>query len=376
MQTPATAPTPPTASSTVADRRTQPLPATNGGSNGHGEALLNVKDLVMHFPLTRGIIIQRKVGAVQAVDGVSFQVKRGETLGLVGESGCGKSTTGRAILQLYKPTAGEVIFQGKDLTKLDGGDMRRMRRHLQMIFQDPYASLNPRMTVGNIVSEPMQIHKLVPKGERTQRVQELLETVGLNPYFANRYPHEFSGGQRQRIGIARALAANPAFIVADEPVSALDVSIQAQIVNLLEDLQERFGLTYLFIAHDLSVVKHISDRVAVMYLGKIVEMANRNELYADPLHPYTKALLSAVPIPDPVIEKRRERIILSGDVPSPINPPSGCHFHTRCPYAMDVCRQVDPIFADQGDGHYVACHLYLGSGAEQATGGAAAFKAI
>jgi oligopeptide transport system ATP-binding protein len=347
------------------DRRTQQMPTSSAGTNG-SEPLLTVKDLVMHFPLTQGIIFQRKVGAVQAVDGVSFQVKRGETLGLVGESGCGKSTTGRAILQLYKPTAGEVgevVFQGRDLTKLDGGDMRRMRRHLQMIFQDPYASLNPRMTVGNIISEPMQIHRLVPKGERTQRVQELLETVGLNPYFANRYPHEFSGGQRQRIGIARALAANPDFIVADEPVSALDVSIQAQIVNLMEDLQNQFGLTYLFIAHDLSVVKHISNRVAVMYLGKIVEMANRNELYEEPLHPYTKALLSAVPIPDPVIEKRRERIILSGDVPSPINPPSGCHFHTRCPYAMDVCKQIDPIFADQGNGHYVACHLYPGSGA-------------
>ena len=289
----------------------EPQVAANGAkSNGAGESLLTVNNLVMHFPLTRGIIFQRKVGAVQAVDGISFTVKPGETLGLVGESGCGKSTTGRAILQLYKPTDGEVIFKGKDLTKLNGGDMRKMRRHLQMIFQDPYASLNPRMTVGNIVSEPMQIHNLVPKGERTQRVQELLETVGLNPYFANRYPHEFSGGQRQRIGIARALAANPDFIVADEPVSALDVSIQAQIVNLMEDLQERFGLTYLFIAHDLSVVKHISDRVAVMYLGKIVEMADRNELYEDPLHPYTKALLSAVPIPDPVIEKRRERIIL------------------------------------------------------------------
>ncbi len=366
MQSPTSAPKPP--ANTVVDRRTQQMPKTPGpnGQNGATDSLLTVKDLVMHFPLTQGIIFQRKVGAVQAVDGISFNVKRGETLGLVGESGCGKSTTGRAILQLYKPTSGEVVFDGKDLTKLDGGDMRRMRRHLQMIFQDPYASLNPRMTVGNIVSEPMQIHRLVPKNERTQRVQELLQTVGLNPYFANRYPHEFSGGQRQRIGIARALAANPDFIVADEPVSALDVSIQAQIVNLLEDLQDQFGLTYLFIAHDLSVVKHISDRVAVMYLGKIVEMADRNALYEDPLHPYTKALLSAVPIPDPVIEKRRERIILSGDVPSPINPPSGCHFHTRCPYAMEVCKQVDPIFADQGNGHHVACHLYPGSGAEQA----------
>ena len=353
---------PATAESTVVDRREQPMPAANGG----GESLLKVNNLVMHFPLTQGIIFQRKVGAVQAVDGVSFEVKPGETLGLVGESGCGKSTTGRAILQLYKPTSGEVMFKGKDLTKLPGGDMRKMRRHLQMVFQDPYASLNPRMTVGSIISEPMQIHNLAAKGERNQKVQELLQTVGLNPYFANRYPHEFSGGQRQRIGIARALAANPAFIVADEPVSALDVSIQAQVVNLLEDLQEKFGLTYLFIAHDLSVVKHISDRVAVMYLGKIVESAPRNELYDEPLHPYTKALLSAVPIPDPVIEKRRERIILSGDVPSPINPPSGCHFHTRCPYVMEVCKRIDPILADQGRAHYVACHLYQGSGAEQA----------
>jgi oligopeptide transport system ATP-binding protein len=348
---------------TAAVATTQQRSTASAVTSGDGQPLLDVKNLVMHFPLTQGIIFQRKVGAVQAVDGVSFSVKRGETLGLVGESGCGKSTTGRAILQLYKPTEGEVVFNGSDLTQLDGSQMRRMRRHLQMIFQDPYASLNPRMTVGNIISEPMQIHKLVAKGQRTQRVQELLQTVGLNPYFANRYPHEFSGGQRQRIGIARALAANPDFIVCDEPVSALDVSIQAQIVNLLEDLQEQFGLTYLFIAHDLSVVRHISDRVAVMYLGKIVEMANRNDLYDDPLHPYTKALLSAVPIPDPVIEKRRERIILSGDVPSPINPPTGCHFHTRCPYMMPVCKEIDPIFADQGSGHFVACHLYPGSGA-------------
>ncbi len=341
---------------------------TQGGGNGAvpgtrvaGENLLEVKDLIMHFPLTKGIVFQRKVGAVQAVDGVSFAIKKGETLGLVGESGCGKSTTGRAILQLYKPTAGEVNYQGRDLTKLDGGQMRKMRRHLQMIFQDPYASLNPRMTVGNIIAEPMQIHNLVPKNERVERVQELLETVGLNPYFANRYPHEFSGGQRQRIGVARALAANPEFIVADEPVSALDVSIQAQIINLLEDLQEQFDLTYLFIAHDLSVVRHISDRVAVMYLGKMVELADRDDLYENPLHPYTKALLSAVPIPDPVVEKKRERIILTGDVPSPINPPSGCHFHTRCPYVMDVCKEDEPAFADQGAGHYVACHLYHGS---------------
>jgi oligopeptide transport system ATP-binding protein len=342
---------------------------TRGGTNGVATnpdgSLLDVRNLVMHFPLTKGIIIQRKVGAVQAVDGVSFSVKRGETLGLVGESGCGKSTTGRAILQLYKPTAGQVMFHGKDLTTLDGGDMRKMRRYLQMIFQDPYASLNPRMTVGNIIAEPMQIHNLVAKNERNDRVQELLETVGLNPYFANRYPHEFSGGQRQRIGVARALAANPEFIVADEPVSALDVSIQAQIVNLLEDLQQQFGLTYLFIAHDLSVIRHISDRVAVMYLGKMVELADRDDLYENPLHPYTKALLSAVPIPDPVIEKKRDRIILTGDVPSPINPPSGCHFHTRCPYVMDVCKVDEPAFAEQATGHFVACHLYPGSGSGQ-----------
>jgi oligopeptide transport system ATP-binding protein len=331
-----------------------------------GDTLLEVNNLVMHFPLTKGIVFQRQVGAVQAVDGVSFSVKKGETLGMVGESGCGKSTTGRALLQLYKPTAGEVNFHGQDLTKLDSGKMRKMRRYLQMIFQDPYASLNPRMTVGNIISEPMQIHNLVPKNERNERVQELLETVGLNPYFANRYPHEFSGGQRQRIGVARALAANPEFIVADEPVSALDVSIQAQIVNLMEDLQEQFGLTYLFIAHDLSVVRHISDRIAVMYLGKIVELAPRDGLYDNPLHPYTKALLSAVPIPDPVIEKKRERIILTGDVPSPINPPSGCHFHTRCPYVMDVCKVEEPAFADQGGGHFVACHLYPNSRTGQA----------
>jgi oligopeptide transport system ATP-binding protein len=348
---------------------------------GAGETLLEVNNLVMHFPLTKGIIFQRKVGAVQAVDGVSFAVKRGETLGLVGESGCGKSTTGRAILQLYKPTAGEVNFhprdqQKKDLTKLDGGEMRRMRRYLQMIFQDPYASLNPRMTVGNIIAEPMQIHNLVPKQERNERVQELLQTVGLNPYFANRYPHEFSGGQRQRIGVARALAANPEFIVADEPVSALDVSIQAQIVNLLEDLQEQFGLTYLFIAHDLSIVRHISNRVAVMYLGKVVELSDRDELYENPLHPYTKALLSAVPIPDPVVEKKRERIILTGDVPSPINPPSGCHFHTRCPYVMDVCKAEEPPFADQGGGHFVACHLYPSSGGAASSNGQQTTSAV
>ncbi len=323
------------------------------------ETLLEVNNLVMHFPLTKGIVFQRKVGAVQAVDDISFYVRKGETLGLVGESGCGKSTTGRAILQLYKPTSGQVLFQGQDLTKLNGNDMRRMRRNVQMIFQDPYASLNPRMTVGNIVGEPLQIHKIATNSkERNERVEELLRVVGLNPYFANRYPHEFSGGQRQRIGIARALAARPSFIVADEPVSALDVSIQAQIVNLMEELQNEFNLTYLFIAHDLSVVRHISDRVAVMYLGKVVEIADRTRLYEDPKHPYTKALLSAVPIPDPKVERKRERIILTGDVPSPINPPSGCRFHTRCPYVMDVCKEkVPPLIKQEGD-HQVACWLY------------------
>ncbi len=340
----------------MATEMTQQTPRA---ADGRGEVLLEVNDLVMHFPLTRGVILQRKVGAVQAVDGVSFSVRRGETLGLVGESGCGKSTTGRALLQLYKPTSGEVKFEGTDLTKLNANAMRKMRRHLQMIFQDPYASLNPRMTVGSIIAEPMQIHNLVDRNNRQERVQQLLETVGLNPYFANRYPHEFSGGQRQRIGVARALAANPKFIVADEPVSALDVSIQAQIVNLLEDLQEQFNLTYLFIAHDLSVVRHICDRVAVMYLGKIVELSSRDELYENPLHPYTKALLSAVPIPDPVKERNRERIILTGDVPSPINPPSGCHFHTRCQYFMKgTCDVIDPVFEDKGNNHFVACHLY------------------
>jgi len=315
-----------------------------------------VRDIKMHFPLTKGIIFQRRVGAVQAVDGVSFEVRRGETLGLVGESGCGKSTLGRAILQLYRPTEGDVIFEGTDLTKIGGERLRRMRRRMQMIFQDPYASLNPRMTVGSIVAEPIEIHKLARGKEKRERVQELLKVCGLNPYFANRYPHEFSGGQRQRIGIARALAVNPAFIVADEPVSALDVSIQAQIINLLEELQDEFQLTYLFIAHDLSVVRHISDRVAVMYLGRIVELADRDELYLNPAHPYTKALLSAVPIPDPRIERKRERIILTGDVPTPVNPPQGCRFHTRCPIAIEVCAEVDPEWRDIGGNHWVACH--------------------
>ncbi|TAK56726.1 MAG: dipeptide ABC transporter ATP-binding protein [Dehalococcoidia bacterium] len=321
------------------------------------DILLNVQGLRMYFPVTAGLIFQRKIADVKAVDGIAFDVKKGETLGLVGESGCGKSTTGRAILQLYKPTEGSVSFGGTELTKLHAGDMRRMRRRMQMIFQDPYASLNPRMSVGSIIGEPLQIHGLAKGGRaRKERIQDLMRVVGLNPYYANRYPHEFSGGQRQRIGIARALAVEPDFIVADEPVSALDVSIQAQIINLMEDLQQQFGLTYLFIAHDLSVVRHISDRVGVMYLGKMMELADRNELYENPLHPYTKALLSAVPVPDPSVERTRERIILTGDVPSPLRPPSGCVFHTRCPIAVEECRQAIPEWRDVGGGHMVACH--------------------
>ncbi len=320
-------------------------------------ALVQVIGLKKYFPITQGIVFQRKVADVKAVDGLNFTIQRGETLGLVGESGCGKSTTGRTILQLYPPTEGEVYFQGKDLTKLRGEELRKMRRNMQMIFQDPYASLNPRMTVGDIIGEPLEVHNIAKGKEKKERVQELLQIVGLNPYFVNRYPHEFSGGQRQRIGVARSLAVNPDFIVADEPISALDVSIQAQIINLLEELQEKFHLTYLFIAHDLSVVRHISDRIAVMYLGKIVELTDRTTLYANPLHPYTKALLSAVPIPDPVIEEKRERIILVGDVPSPVNPPSGCRFHTRCPLAIDICKRVDPEFRDAGHSHFVACHV-------------------
>ena len=320
----------------------------------------------MWFPIMRGIL-QKHVADVKAVDGLNFDVFQGETLGLVGESGCGKSTTGRAILQLYKPTAGAVLFEGSDLVALKGEDLRKMRRRMQMIFQDPYASLNPRMTVGSIVAEPLEVHNIGTKAERVERVRELLKVVGLNPYFINRYPHEFSGGQRQRIGVARALAVNPAFIVCDEPISALDVSIQAQVINLLEDLQEQFGLTYLFIAHDLSVVRHISDRIAVMYLGKIVELADRDELYRNPMHPYTQALLSAVPIPDPVIEEKRQRIILEGDVPSPANPPKGCNFSTRCPKALDMCKEQEPEFRDYGSralGRVLAASVVLTSEGE------------
>jgi len=355
---------------------------TGGGrTEPHENTLLEVTDLKMYFPVTAGLLLKRKVADIKAVDGISFAVREGETLGLVGESGCGKSTTGRAILQLYRPTAGQVFMSEPqytshigadengveeaapalgdggpvDLTTLAGRNLRAYRRQMQMIFQDPYASLNPRMSVGSIVSEPMVIHGL-QKGRRKERVRELLETVGLNPYFASRYPHEFSGGQRQRIGIARALAVEPAFIVCDEPVSALDVSIQAQIINLLEDLQADFGLTYLFIAHDLSVVRHISHRIAVMYLGKIVELAQSDRLYENPLHPYTQALISAVPIPDPALERRRERLILTGDVPNPIAPPPGCNFHTRCPIAIDICREEDPEWREIVEDHFVRCH--------------------
>ncbi|MDE2778584.1 MAG: ABC transporter ATP-binding protein [Chloroflexota bacterium] len=310
----------------------------------------------MYFPVTAGIIFQRAVAQIKAVDDVSFFVKKGETLGLVGESGCGKTTTGRCILQLYKPTGGQVVFDGQELTSMSTRQMRVMRRRMQVIFQDPYSSLNPRMTAGNIIGEPLIVHGLVNnKEEYRERVAELLQNVGLNPYMADRFPHEFSGGQRQRIGVARALSVDPSFIVCDEPVSALDVSIQAQIVNLLEDLQEQFDLTYLFIAHDLSVVRHISNRVAVMYLGHIVEIADRNEIYANPLHPYTRALLSAVPIPDPVIDAQRERILLSGEVPSPLNPPSGCVFHPRCPIAIDSCQQVIPELREVEPDHWAAC---------------------
>ena len=322
----------------------------------NNDVLLRVENLVKHFPINRGLL-QRQVGAVRAVDDISFDIKRGETLGLVGESGCGKSTTGRSILQLYRPTSGKVDFDGVDLVRLKGEELRRTRRKMQMIFQDPYASLNPRMTVGDIVGEPLMIHHIASGKEVNDRVAHLLELVKLNPSFATRYPHEFSGGQRQRIGVARALSLQPSFIVCDEPISALDVSIQAQIVNLLEELQEQFNLTYLFIAHDLSMVRHISTRVAVMYLGVMVELADRAGLYHSPLHPYTQALLSAVPIPDPFAEAKRKRVILEGDVPSPVNPPSGCRFRTRCPIADKICAESRPEFRELKPGHFVACHF-------------------
>ena len=317
--------------------------------------MIDVRNLRKYFPIYSGLF-SRHAGDVKAVDGVDFSIEAGETLGLVGESGSGKTTIGRLILRLLTPTSGEIYFNGTDVTKLNATEIRKLRRQMQIIFQDPYASLNPRMSVGDIVAEPLQIHGIASGKEAQDRVKELLQLVGLRPYHANRYPHEFSGGQRQRIGIARALAVDPTFIVCDEPVSALDVSIQAQVINLLEDLQSKLGLTYLFIAHDLSVVRHISKRVAVMYVGKIVEIADRDELYTNPLHPYTQALLSAIPIPDPESEAARNRIVLTGDIPSPIDPPSGCRFRTRCPLAFDRCVTEVPDFKDYGGGHRAACH--------------------
>ena len=318
--------------------------------------LLEVKDLKMHFPVTSGLILQRKVGDIKAVDGVSFTIRPGETLGLVGESGSGKTTVGRCIIQLNAATSGEVWLDGIELTTAKGKQLRAMRRRMQMVFQDPYSSLNPRMSIGTIVGEPMLVHGIAHgKNELRDQVSELLHVVGLNPSMADRYPHEFSGGQRQRIGIARAIAVRPEFIVADEPVSALDVSIQAQLINLLEDIQEQFNLTFLFIAHDLSVVRHMSENVAVMYLGKIMELADRNELYENPLHPYTRALLSAVPVPNPRVEAQRERIVLQGTIPSPMNAPSGCVFHTRCPIAVDDCKVVTPPLKEYAPGHWAAC---------------------
>ena len=319
--------------------------------------LLNVKNVKKHFPVTRGIVFQKQIGTLKAVDGISFDVFKGETLGLVGESGCGKSTIARTILQLYRPTSGEVIFDKIDLTSLKGNELRKIRRRMQVVFQDPYSSLNPRLTVGDIIGEPLKIHRIVKGKERLNHVKELINLVGLNLDSVKRYPHECSGGQRQRIALARTLALKPEFIVCDEPISALDVSIQAQIVNLLEKLQSELGLTYLFIAHDLSMVRHISNRVAVMYLGKIVELAERNQLYNSPQHPYTKALFSSVPIPDPVAEENRRRIILDGDVPNPINPPKGCNFNTRCPVATDRCFNEEPAFRIVSSGQWCACHL-------------------
>jgi oligopeptide transport system ATP-binding protein len=325
--------------------------------SGENGVLVEVRGLKKYFPINRGTIVQRHVGDVKAVDGVSVDIHKGETLGLVGESGCGKTTFGRTLLFLYEPTEGEIHFAGANLVDLRPSDLRKMRRRMQMVFQDPYASLNPRMTVGSIVSAPLAIHRIGNRKERQERTQELLNLVGLNPQFVNRYPHEFSGGQRQRIGIARALALNPDLVVCDEPISSLDVSIQAQVVNLLEELQGRMGLTYLFIAHDLSMVRHISDRMGVMYLGKMVELADRDEIYLNPLHPYTIALMSAVPIPDPELGRSRERIILQGDIPSPANPPRGCNFNTRCPKAVEECFEVEPEYVEVKPDHWVACHL-------------------
>jgi oligopeptide/dipeptide ABC transporter ATP-binding protein len=343
---------PPPDEATVAD-----APSGGPATAGARDALLTVSALRKHFPITRGIIFRHQIGAVQAVDGLDFEVSPGETLGLVGESGCGKTTTGRLLTRLLEPTDGRITFEGRDITHLSAGRMRPLRRDIQMIFQDPYSSLNPRHTVGAIVGAPFKLQKVKRKREIKPAVQELLELVGLSPEHYNRYPHEFSGGQRQRIGVARAIALRPRLIVADEPVSALDVSIQAQVVNLLEDLQGEFDLTYVVIAHDLSVVRHIADRVAVMYLGKIVELAERDNLYERPMHPYTVALLSAVPLPDPGRREHRERILLRGDVPSPINPPPACRFHTRCWKAQEICRTEEPPLVDRVPGHRVACHF-------------------
>ncbi|MEI2666849.1 ABC transporter ATP-binding protein [Rossellomorea sp. LJF3] len=319
------------------------------------EPLLKVENLKKHFPITGGIL-GRPVSSVKAVDGVSFTVNKGETLGIVGESGCGKSTTGRMLMRLIDPSEGKVTFEDRELTSLSNSEMRKIRREMQMVFQDPFASLNPRHTVEKILEEPLKVHGMGSAKERKERVHELLNIVGLSSYHAKRYPHQFSGGQRQRIGIARALMTKPKLIIADEPVSALDVSIQSQVLNLMQDLQKEFGLTYIFIAHDLGVVRHISDRVGVMYLGKMVELSDSENLYEKPLHPYTQALLSAVPVPDP--DFKRETILLQGDIPSPSNPPSGCTFHTRCPHATDICKQKVPEFKEHQPGHYVACHLY------------------
>jgi len=342
-----------------------PTPSASPAGNGahqNGDALLRVTGLVRHFPVTRGVVFRHQVGAVRAVDGIDLSVSKGQTLGLVGESGCGKTTTGRLLTRLDEPTSGQIVIEGHDVTHLRPGQMRPLRREIQMIFQDPYSSLNPRHTVGAIVGSPFRLQKVKPPGGVKRSVQELLEVVGLNPEHYNRYPHEFSGGQRQRIGIARTLALRPKLIIADEPVSALDVSIQAQVINLLEDLQDELGLTYVVIAHDLSVVRHISDRVAVMYLGKIVEVASRDQLYAKPRHPYTVALLSAVPVPEPLTStegqrERRQRIRLEGDVPSPLNPPPACRFHTRCWKAQQICRTQEPPLAELVSGHQVACHF-------------------
>ncbi|MBI9045422.1 MAG: dipeptide ABC transporter ATP-binding protein [Anaerolineaceae bacterium] len=324
--------------------------------NTNKTPIVEVSNLKKYFPVFGGFF-QRKIGDVKAVDGVSFQVFKGETLGLVGETGCGKTTVGRTMLRLYEPTAGKIVFNGTDLTTLGEGKLRQIRREMQMIFQDPYASLNPRMTVGSIVGAPLDVHTKMSSTERLHRIQELLDIVGLNPDFVNRYPHEFSGGQRQRIGIARALALEPDLIVCDEPISSLDVSIQAQVVNLLEELQKELGLTYVFIAHDLSMVRHISNRIAVMYLGKIMELADRDEIYLNSMHPYTQALMSAVPIPDPDLALERKRVILDGDIPNPRFPPKGCNFNTRCPVAQDRCFQEDPEYREIKEDHWIACHL-------------------